>query len=57
MLQQADNTRFAVYYILRDSMLDLDNAIDSDAVFGTAELALEPGQYVYLENAVLTETT
>ena len=53
LLKQANNTRFAVYYILPDSMMNLDQAVDSDAVFGTEEIVLENGQYVYLENAVL----
>ena len=52
-LKQANSSRFAVYYILKDSMLNLDEAVDSDAVFGSVELKLIDGQYIYLENAIL----
>lgn len=53
LLKQVNNTRFAVFYILADSMMNLDQAVDSDAVFGTEEITLRDGQYVYLENATL----
>ena len=52
-LKQVDASRFAVYYILRDSTLQFDDAIDSDAVFGTATVTITDGQYIFLENASL----
>lgn len=52
-VKQANNAQFAIYYILKDSMMNLDEAIDSDAIFGTVDLTLVDGQYVYLENAVI----
>lgn len=52
-LKQLDTSRFAVYYILSDSTLQFDHAIDSDAVFGAATITVSDGQYIYLENAKL----
>ena len=52
-LKQLDTSRFAVYYILSESTLQFDHAIDSDAVFGAATITVSDGQYIYLENAKL----
>ena len=53
LLKQAYNSRFAVYYILPNSTMNFDEAIDSDAIWGSAELVLNETDYIYLENAVL----
>lgn len=52
-LKQVDTNRFAVYYILNDSTLQFDDAMDSDAVFGATTITVCDGQYIYLENAKL----
>ena len=52
-LKPVDTHRFAVYYILNDSTLLFDCAVDSDAVFGSAVITVCDGQYIYLENAKL----
>ncbi len=53
LLKQAVTSHFAVYYIMGDSMMVFNDALDSDAVFGEVKLSLEEGQYIYLENATL----
>ena len=57
VLGQADISRFAVYYILGNSNMILDEALDSDAIFGTVTISLQNGQYIFLENAILDQIT
>lgn len=53
LLKQASESRFAIYYVFPDSDINFDGAVDSDAIWGTQEIVLEDGNYVYIENAAL----
>lgn len=52
-LSQVDSSRFAVYYLMNDSMLQFDQVVDADAIFGKTTIYISDGQYIYLENAQL----
>lgn len=52
-ISQRDCTKFAVYYIWNDMILDFNNPEDSDAIWDDETVDLTDGQYIYLENAVI----
>lgn len=52
-ISQRDCTKFAVYYIWNNGILNFDDSVDSDAIWGNEVIDLKDGQYIYLENAVM----